>query len=191
MLMPRWTRACISIFTKPPSSKKMKSILKLAAFALATSLTACGNNNSTTSTTGTDSNAETHAMMSASPTGIDSGTSMSVNARMSDQDFVTKASSANAAEIEMHKAAKTHAQSADVKMHAQHMLTDHQKLADEMKSLASQKGLTVSTDLPADKKQIVDDMNTKKGKDWDMAYLDQQVKDHQEPYRSLKMAQQV
>lgn len=92
-----------------------------------------------------------------------------------------KASSANVAEVAAHKAAATHATTADVKMHAKHMLADHQKLGDEMKALATKKNMQVSMDPPADKKQMLDDMNAnKKGKDWDMAYLDAQVKDHQE-----------
>ena len=45
--------------------------------------------------------------------------------------------------LAVHKAAQTHATTADVRMHAKHMPTDHMKLGDEMKGLASKKGLTV------------------------------------------------
>lgn len=163
----------------------MKHVLKLATLALAVSFTACNDSETTTSTTTTaDSNADTRTTMAADPAqnmAADSGTGAMAATGISDQDFVTKASSANTAEIAAHKAAGTHATSADVKMHAKHMLTDHMKMGDEMKALASKKGLTVSTEPPADKKQMLDDMNAnKKGKDWDIAYLDAQVKDHEE-----------
>lgn len=160
----------------------MKTITGISTLALALILSSCGDNNSSTTTTTTTDSQSNASMTAAPPAATDSGMGAGANAPtgMSDQDFVTKASSANTAEIAMHKSAVAHAQSADVKMHAKHMLTDHQSLGDEMSALASKKGLTVSSDIPADKKQAMDDINGKKGKDFDMAYLDQQVRDHQE-----------
>jgi putative membrane protein len=166
----------------------MKNTLKLAALAIAVSLAACNDSSTTSSTTKTDSVADTKPAMTASPdqntmmqdSSNKTGNQGMANAGMTDQDFVTKASAANIAEINAHKAAGTHAMSADVKMHAKHMLTDHMKLGDDMKALATKKGLTLSTDPPADKKKMLDDLNTKKGKDWDMGYLDAQVQDHNE-----------
>jgi putative membrane protein len=160
----------------------MKHTLKLASLALAVSLSACGDNTSTTTTT-TDSNMESQSMATASPDQMvvaDTGMSGMANAGMTDQDFVTRASSMNVAEINVHKAAQSHATTADVKAHAKHMLTDHQKMGDEMKALAERKNMTVSSDPPAEKTRMLDDLNTRKGKDWDMAYLDAQVNDHNE-----------
>lgn len=165
----------------------MKHTIKLAALALAVSLASCGDS-STTSTTTTDSNVDTKSTMSAdaqpgmpaADSGNKMGGDMAANG-MTDQDFVTQASSMNIAEVNAHKAAGTHATTADVKMHAKHMLTDHTKMGDEMKALAAKKNMTVSNEPPAAKKQMLDDMNaSKKGKDWDMAYLDAQVNDHNE-----------
>lgn len=161
----------------------MKSTLKIAALALSVMLASCGESDTSTSTTTTESNTDTKPMASASPdtNGMGATTATPANTGMSDQDFVTKASSMNVAEITAHKSAGTHATTADVKMHAKHMLTDHTKMGDEMKALASKKGLTVSNDPPADKKQMIDDMNANmKGKDWDKAYIDAQVNDHNE-----------
>jgi len=42
----------------------------------------------------------------------------------------------------------------------------------------------------ADKKQALDDMNAnKKGKDWDAAYVDAQIADHQEAISKFEAAQ--
>ncbi len=164
----------------------MKHTIKLTTLALAIGLASCGDNSTTTSTTTTDSNADTKATMSAQPAmpPADANANMAAqpaDAGMTDQDFVTKASSMNIAEVNAHKAAQTHATTADVKMHAKHMLTDHTKMGDEMKALASKKNMQVSAEPPAEKKQMLDDMNaSKKGKDWDMAYVDAQVNDHNE-----------
>ncbi len=160
----------------------MKHTFKLATLALAVSLASCGDSNTTSTTTTTDTNADTHSTMSADPgqnMASDAG-NMAANG-MTDQDFVTQASSMNIAEINAHKAAVNQAMTADVKMHAKHMLTDHTKMGDEMKALAAKKNMTVSNEPPAAKKQMLDDMNaSKKGKEWDMAYLDAQVNDHNE-----------
>jgi len=166
----------------------MKSTFRLAFLAIATALASCGDSNTTTSTSTTDSNVDTRPVMAPAPstdsgvnTGAATGATTATGNSMTDQDFVTRASSMNVAEISAHKSAATHAMSADVKMHAKHMLADHQKMGDEMKALASKKNMTISNDPPADKKQMIDDMNAnKKGKDWDMAYLNAQVNDHQE-----------
>jgi len=97
-----------------------------------------------------------------------------------DQDFATKAAATNLAEIRAHEGALNKATSADVKKHAQMMLTDHKKMDADMKTLASSKGLTLPAEPRADKVQMQDEMNKLSGKEWDMAYLDAQVQDHKE-----------
>ena len=161
----------------------MKSIIKLSFLSFGVMLASCGNSENTSTTT-TDSNVDSKSVMAAEPpvdSAVGAGSTNTAATGMTDQDFVTRASSMNVAEVAAHKAAQTHATMADVKMHAKHMLTDHEKMGNEMKALATQKNMTLSTEPPADKKQMLDDMNAnKKGKDWDMAYINAQVADHQE-----------
>jgi putative membrane protein len=182
MRMLLWIRPCLTHELLPNHKvPKMKSTIKLVALALAVSLASCGDNESSTTTT--ETNADTKSTMSPQGPGPDtmSAGGAMANTGMSDQDFVTQASSMNIAEVNAHKAAQTHATTADVKAHAKHMLTDHQKMGDEMKTLATSKGLTLATEPPAEKKQMLDDMNAnKKGKDWDAAYVDGQIRDHEE-----------
>ena len=157
----------------------MKHTMKLAALALAVSLASCGDSSTTSTTTTDSSNMDSQPMAAASADQIPVGGS-TANAGMTDQDFVTRASSMNVAEINAHKAAQTKATTADVKAHAKHMLTDHQKMGDEMKALASGKNMTISNDPPPEKQQALDVLNAKSGKDWDKGYVDAQVADHNE-----------
>lgn len=170
--------------------------LGLTLLAGSLMFTACNNGNDTSTTT-KDSSAtatDTKAMGAAQPntdtgSNANANNNMSAN-KMSDADFVMKASAINMAEIEAHKAAQTHATSADVKAHAKHMLTDHTKMGNDMKALASKKNWTLATAPDAAKKQSLDDMNAnKKGKDWDNAYLDAQENDHKEVISMFENAQ--
>ena len=59
----------------------------------------------------------------------------------SDKSFMKAAAHAGAAEIEASKLAQTKAKSADVKSFADSMVTDHTKVADELKALAASKNV--------------------------------------------------
>lgn len=106
---------------------------------------------------------------------------MMANTGNADQDFATKASATNLAEIRAHQAALDRAMTPDVKKHAQMMLTDHKKMDADMKALASKKSITLASEPRPDKVKMQDDMNaSKQGKDWDMGYVDAQIQDHKE-----------
>jgi putative membrane protein len=161
------------------TKKTMKHALQLATLVLAALLVSCGNNNSSTATA--DSTSTTMAApMDTTPMNQPANT-------MTDQDFVTQASAANAAEIAAHKAAQTHAKSADVKTHAKKMLADHEKLGTEMKSLASAKGWTLSDGPAPDQQQQLDNMNNMSGADWDKAYTGSQLQAHQDAVSLFEM----
>ena len=61
----------------------------------------------------------------------------------SDASFMKEAAHAGAAEIEAAKLASTKAKSADVKSFAETMVTDHTRVADELKALAATKNVTL------------------------------------------------
>ena len=173
--------------------KSITAMMMAGAFSLA--MSSCGNGGNSAAT-GTDSSASgsTSTMATTTPPAMPADTSHPATAApaaqgMTDQDFITKASAANLAEINAHKAAGSHAMSAEVKSLAKHMLADHEKLGSDVKAYAAKKKLTVSTEPPADKKQMLDDVNSKKGKDWDAAYLDAQEADHKEVIAMFQSAQ--
>jgi putative membrane protein len=61
----------------------------------------------------------------------------------SDESFMKDAAHAGAAEIEASKLAQTKAKSPDVKAFADAMITDHTKVAEELKALAAKKNVTL------------------------------------------------
>lgn len=110
-----------------------------------------------------------------------SGNTSSADTSMGgDKDFVLEAASGGLMEVELGKMAATNAASAKVKEFGRMMVTDHTKANTELKAVAGKKSITVPA-APAEKQQQhIDDMNTKKGADFDKAYVDLMVDDHKE-----------
>lgn len=142
----------------------------------------CGGGQSSTSTSDstTVTSQTTDTSMDATSTAgttIGSGTDTSM---ADDRDFVMEAASGGLMEVTLGKLAQTNAASAQVKEFGQMMVTDHTKANTELKAVASKKNLTVSP-TPAEKQQkMIDDLKTKKGADFDKAYVDMMVDDHKE-----------
>jgi putative membrane protein len=102
------------------------------------------------------------------PTG--EGSSLSAK----DKIFMKKAAKGGTMEVTMGKMAEEKAQSDDVKSFGKRMVTDHSKANDELKSIASKKGV----ELPSKERS---------GK-WtsDKAYMDMMVKDHEKDLAEFK-----
>ena len=84
-----------------------------------------------------------------------------------DKTFMRKAAKGGTMEVAMGNLAEQNGQSEDVKSFGKRMVTDHSKANDELKSIASQKGIQLPSKEP----------NTK----WssDKAYMDAMIKDHE------------
>jgi len=125
------------------------------------------NSNSANSTYGNSSNAM--------------GNSMSNNVSSNDDsDFMKEAAVGGMAEVEMGKLAATKAASPDVKKFAQMMVDDHTKANNDLKALATKKGMTLPTDLDSSHKSTMDDLREQAGADFDKAYVEEMVDDHEE-----------
>src|SRR5882724_3300323 len=101
------------------------------------------------------------ARAETTPTG--EGSSLSAK----DKIFMKKAAKGGMMEVTMGKMAEQNAQSDDVKSFGKRMVTDHSKANDELKSIASKKGVQLPSKEPTTK--------------WssDKAYMDAMVKDHE------------
>ncbi len=99
---------------------------------------------------------------------------------MSPQEFVTKASEAGMAEVELSKLALQKSNDADIKTFAQQMVTDHGKLGAELKAMADRKKLIPSGKLTDSQLEVVEKLKNKTGKDFDDAYSDRMEEDHEE-----------
>ena len=100
------------------------------------------------------------------------GESSSLSA--SDKTFMKKAAKGGMMEVTMGRVAEQKAQSDDVKSFGKRMVTDHSKANDELKSIASKKGV-----------QLPSKEHTGK---WtsDKAYMDMMVKDHEKDLAEFK-----
>src|SRR5438552_1637945 len=78
----------------------------------------------------------------------------SVNA--SDRNFMEKAAMGGMAEVELGNLAKEKAANAQVKEFGAKMVQDHGKAGDELKQIASSKGVTLPTTMGAEHKREMD-----------------------------------
>jgi len=95
-----------------------------------------------------------------------------------DKTFMTKAAQGGMAEVELGQLATQKGQSDDVKKFGQRMVDDHSKANDQLKSLASEKGVTLPTSLDAKDRALKDRLSKMSGAQFDKAYMQAMVKDH-------------
>ena len=110
------------------------------------------------------------AVRAADTTPTGSGSSLSDK----DKTFMKKAAKGGMMEVAMGQIAEQKGQSEDVKSFGKRMVTDHTKANDELKSIASKKGV-----------QLPSKEHTTK---WtsDKAYIDMMVKDHEKDLAEFK-----
>ncbi len=101
-------------------------------------------------------------------------TSQSSSLSAKDKIFMRKAAKGGMMEVTMGREAEQNAQSEDVKSFGNRMITDHSKANEELKSIASQKGVQLPSKERSDK--------------WvsDKAYMDMMVKDHEKDLAEFK-----
>jgi putative membrane protein len=81
-------------------------------------------------------------------------------------------------EVELGQLAAQKASSPEVKNFGQHMVDDHSKANDQLKQLATQKGVTLPASMSAAQKQDVNKLSKLSGAAFDSAYVSMMVKDH-------------
>ena len=101
-----------------------------------------------------------------------SGDGSSLSAK--DKTFMKKAAKGGMMEVAMGQVAEQKAQSDDVKSFGKRMVTDHSKANDELKSIASKKGVQLPSKEHSSK--------------WtsDKAYMDMMIKDHEKDLAEFK-----
>jgi len=129
---------------------------------------------STTSAEVTDTGSDTAAASTAT-------TPVPVTASVPDADktFANDAAQAGMAEVNAGNLGLQKASNADVKAFAQRMVTDHTKANDELKQLATTKGLTLPADVNDEQKAAATHLSGLSGAEFDKAYMDHMVSDHE------------
>src|SRR4051812_36201522 len=97
-----------------------------------------------------------------------------------DRKFITSAAQGGMLEVELGKIAAQKASDPDVKTFGQRMVDDHSKANDQLKQLASQKGVTLSDKLSPAKQKDVDKYNKLSGAAFDRSYMSHMVTDHKQ-----------
>ena len=106
-----------------------------------------------------------------------------------DRKFVEKAAKGGMEEVELGQIAQQKAQNADVKAFASRMVTDHSKANDELKALASNKGVTLpAPDADKSGKKHADELNKKSADRFDHEYMEMMVKDHKTDVKEFEHA---
>jgi putative membrane protein len=97
-----------------------------------------------------------------------------------DQEFLQKAAQAGMAEVELGKLAADKGSTAAIRDFGAMMVKDHTMLNNEVKELARGKNVTLPTVMDAKRREKLDELAKKSGKDFDEAYLDCMKKAHKE-----------
>ncbi|MCU1280699.1 MAG: outer membrane protein [bacterium] len=103
-----------------------------------------------------------------------------------DRKFIEKAASGGMAEVKLGQLAAEKGTSPAVKEFGKRMVEDHSKANDELKSIASKKNVPLPTDVDSKAKATYEKLAKLSGPDFDKAYLDAMVKDHDEDVKEFK-----
>jgi putative membrane protein len=99
--------------------------------------------------------------------------------KTADNTFVTKAAQGGMAEVELGRLATERAANAKVKQFGQQMVDDHTKANDELKSIASGKGVTLPSMLDSKDQATKNKLSSLQGAAFDRAYMEDMVSDHE------------
>jgi putative membrane protein len=95
-----------------------------------------------------------------------------------DRDFARRAGAGGLAEVKLARLALDKGQSTEVKEFARKMLADHSKVNTELKRIAENKKLALPTRLDDEQQQRFDRLSRLSGPEFDAAYMDAMVADH-------------
>lgn len=97
----------------------------------------------------------------------------------SDKRFLTEAAQGGLLEVQLGSLASRKGTLDDVTQFGQRMVAEHSALNDQLKALASQKGVTLPTALDKTHKQQVERLNMLRGPSFDREYIRTMVSDHE------------
>ena len=96
-----------------------------------------------------------------------------------DIEFATKAAEGGLMEVQFGELAQQQAASDEVKQFGQRMVEDHGKANDQLKQIAQDKGIDLPQELSDEAQQKYDELQQKSGDEFDQAYMDEMVSDHE------------
>ena len=106
----------------------------------------------------------------------------------SDRRFMDKAAEGGMAEVEMGKLGQQNGASDEVKKFGEKMVQDHSKANDELKQLASSKGVTLPAAMDKKQQHDRDKLAKMSGAKFDREYMEHMVKDHKKDVKEFQKA---
>ena len=103
-----------------------------------------------------------------------------------DMEFATKAAEGGLKEVQLGELAQQQAASDQVKEFGQRMVQDHGKANDQLKQIAEQKGIELPQEMSEEAQQLHDELAQKSGEEFDRAYMDEMVSDHEEDVETFQ-----
>jgi putative membrane protein len=130
----------------------------------------------------------TNDAASSNAMGSNNATAMAANVSSSDRKFMEKAAQGGLAEVQLGKLAADKASSDAVKQFGQRMVDDHTKANDQLKALATSKGVNVPTGLDRSTQGEMDKLQKMSGAAFDREYMNHMVSDHKKDIGEFKSA---
>jgi putative membrane protein len=100
--------------------------------------------------------------------------------KFSDKDFIAKAASGGQFEVKASQMALQKSTNSDLKSFAQQMVNDHNRINQELTTLASRKGWALPTAMDQKHTETLNRLSKLQSTDFDKAFGDIQVRDHEE-----------
>lgn len=103
-----------------------------------------------------------------------------------DQKFAKEAAMASIREIKMGKLAQTKSSNESVKALGKKMVTDHTHASNELKALASKKGITLPNSMSEKDAKKYEELSQLKGSEFDREFADCALKNHKDVFEMYR-----
>jgi putative membrane protein len=130
--------------------------------------------------------AQTAATPAQSPAASATGMAPAKSMPRTDKKFIEKAAMGGMVEVALGNLAQQKASSDPVKQFGAQMVTDHSKANDDLKQLASAKGVSLPGALDRSHQKDVDRLGKLAGADFDREYMKHMVSDHKKDVSEFK-----
>jgi putative membrane protein len=103
-----------------------------------------------------------------------------------DMEFATKAAQGGLKEVRLGELAQQQAERDEVRQFGQRMVEDHGQANDQLMQIAQDKGIELPQELSQEDQQLYDELQQKSGAEFDQAYMDEMVRDHEEDVEEFR-----
>lgn len=118
--------------------------------------------------------------------GSNTATAKASTVSSGDRKFMEKAAQGGLAEVQLGKLAADKASSPEVKRFGQRMVDDHGKANDQLKQLATSKGVNLPSELDRSTRREMDRLTKLSGAAFDREYMQHMVSDHKKDVSEFK-----